>query len=533
MSVHVRVLVLSLALVLQTSCKADETTARTEVLLQVDGDRQIRLESERMTLEISSGAPGSATLGSAEPEVFDLTAEEFRWPASLALVAKAGHETHVFQVTITVEKGGEPLARGRVRSAFLKEQTLLLKTSLFSECIGKLDCGDGQTCVGANGNPECVSAAIEASELPAYDPTVGVPMAGTAAHGGGGGGSGGEPDAGGVIDSGADANAVEMDAAAGTDGGPGSAGEGGSDSGMPPACVSHGVEQCSNGIDDDCNGEIDCADAACGSMTCAPAGSSTGVLVPSGESCPAGFQQSETTIYQGLTDQGCSGCSCTTTATQCVPHVYYYSSTSACTADSVKPYTGGTLITKLITETCSSEPIGDSQGMGTPVAWRATMSAYPGTCDASGSATPLPPVWATTMKLCTTNKRGGGCGAGFACVPKVSGKKYCSQPSAASCPAATTQQTWQRGFSDNRSCGLCGCEASGGDCSNVVVRLGHDWSCGSIDGELHGGEKSCSISTYAPPAWMAGTPTNPTCSSSAAVNGSLTATSPLNLCCAN
>ncbi|HKP64155.1 MAG TPA: hypothetical protein VJV78_45780 [Polyangiales bacterium] len=542
MSTRSRTGLVCLAIIFSTGCSSTKTTPRTEVLLQVDADRQIRLESERMTLEISSGAPGTAMLGREEPEVFDLTSEEFRWPASLALIAKPGHEAHAFEVTITVEKGGEALARGRVRSAFLKQQTLLLKTSLFSECIGKLDCGDNQTCVGMNGSPECVDATVLASELPSFDPDQGLPQGGDAADGGGGrGGSGGaESDSGPATDSGADGSTSDSDAATAGDGGAGNggagsggAGQGGAGSDAGPSCVSKGAEQCSNGLDDDCNGDTDCADAACSAMTCAPAGSVTGLLVPSAESCPAGFQASQTTIYQGLTDQGCSGCSCSTTATQCVPHVYYYSTTTACTNDLVKPYTGGTLINKSITETCSSEPIGDDQGMGTPVAWRVTMSTYPGTCSASGSATPLPPVWATTMKLCTTNTRGGGCDSGFVCVPKVSGKKYCSQPSAASCPSNTTQQTWQRGFSDNRSCGLCGCMANGGNCNNVVVRLGHDWGCGTVDGELHGGEKSCSISTYSPPAWMAGSPTNPTCSSSAAVNGSLTATSPLDLCCAN
>jgi hypothetical protein len=185
------------------------------------------------------------------------------------------------------------------------------------------------------------------------------------------------------------------------------------------------------------------------------------------------------------------------------------------------------------TGNCGSEPLGGNQGMDTPVAWRVTMTVYPGTCDASGSATPIPPAWATTMKLCTTSARGGGCPSGLACVPKAPGKPHCANKPAASCPAGTATQTWHRSFSDNRSCGSCGCAASGGDCDNVVVNLGHDWGCSTIDGSLHGGEKSCSISTYAPPAWLSGLPTNPTCTATAPTNGSLTATSPLDLCCAD
>ena len=423
MSSYARVIaavVLSLPLLWQVGCHSQQTLPRTEILLQVDADREIRGQADRLTLEISSGEPGA--LRQAEPEVFDLADEGFRWPASLALVAKASHEAHAFEVTITVEKSGEPLARGRVLSTFLKQQTLLLKTSLFSACIGKLDCGDDQTCVGAQGGAECVSAVVEASQLPTYDPEQAAAGAGSTA--GGNGGNGGS--AGASVDSGTDGGSPDRDAAT-SDGGRGDgdaatsgsdAGtDSGADSGLTPGCISRGAEQCSNGLDDDCNGDIDCADTACSSMKCAPSGSVTGVLVPDGTPCPEGFQQAETTLYKGLTDQGCSGCSCATTATQCVPRVYYYASTPACTADSVVPYTGGTLITTPITEACSSEPIGSDQGMDTPVAWRVTMTTYPGACSASGSPTPLPAVWATTMKLCSTNARGGGCGAGFVCVP--------------------------------------------------------------------------------------------------------------------
>ncbi|HKU42179.1 MAG TPA: hypothetical protein VJR89_28670 [Polyangiales bacterium] len=379
-----------------------------------------------------------------------------------------------------------------------------------------------------------MSATIEASRLPAYDPKLGdFPRAGSSAADGGGG----QPDAGSDAAQ-PDAGSGESDGAiaedAGNDAGADSGTDSGTDSGPAPECVRRGPEQCSNAIDDDCNGDVDCADAACGAMMCSPAGSLTGILVPSSEDCPNGFMAGDMTVYQGLTDMGCAGCSCSTTPTTCSPHVYYYSSTTACTLDSVKPYTGGTLINKPVPQGACNPGEGAPFGEGsieTPVAWRVTMSAYPGTCSASGSASPLPPTWATTMKLCTTKTRGGGCAKGFACVPKVAGKQHCAQPSAASCPASAAKQTWQRGFSDNRSCGLCGCTASGGDCNDVVVNLGHDWGCGAIDSTLHGGEKDCNVSTYAPPAWWSGAPTNATCSSSAPVNGSLTATSPLDLCC--
>ncbi len=54
-----------------------------------------------------------------------------------------------------------------------------------------------------------------------------------------------------------------------TDGGP-------QDSGPPPqpdgGCDAGAVEFCDNGVDDDCNGEVDCADSACASASCGPNG---------------------------------------------------------------------------------------------------------------------------------------------------------------------------------------------------------------------------------------------------------------------
>jgi hypothetical protein len=513
------------------ACQSSDTLPRTEILLQVDADSEVRAQAQRLTVALASGGASAETLTETDPEVFDLTAPDFHWPASLALVAKAGHENHVFEATITAEADGSPLARGRVRSAFLKGQTLLLTTSLFGACIGMFDCQADETCVSKAGKAMCVSAVVDEMSLPVFVP---------GADAGGDAADSGVADAGhppvSMMDSG---NPPEKDAAVHDSGSTSDAGthppsdSGASSDGAVEAggCVPTSQELCFNGVDDDCNGKTDCADSACmaGAM-CAPAASTLGVLVSSGDPCPSGYGQGELLLHQGLTDNGCSGCSCQSTPTTCSPHVYYYATTSACTGD-VAPYSGGTLLNPIPSYTCSSSPIGDAQSMDTPVAWRVTMGVSPSACTASGAASALPPAWSTTMKLCTRTTSGGGCSSGFACVPKVAGAKTCSEKAGAVCPTTTNQETWQRGFSDNRSCGGCACTAAGGNCSSVAVQLGHDWGCGTIDGSLHGGEKSCSISTYAPPAILSGLPTNPTCSVGAPVNGTLTATQPLDLCC--
>jgi hypothetical protein len=522
---------------LAPGCKSDQLRARTEVLLKIDADSQIRAQADTLTVELASGAPGADALTPAAPETFHLDDPSFQWPASLALIAEANHEGYVFEATITAEANGMALTRGRVRSAFLRGKTLLLSTSLFGVCIGKFDCGPDETCVSAGARPQCVPAHVDETQLSTFVPNAGAGAAGSGADASAPNDAGmtATPDSGsGLVDS-----STSSDTGPPREAGLDAAQDGAIDSGPAndgaidaPSCVPKGAEQCWNGMDDDCNGQTDCADAACKpGASCAPAGSSVGVLVPVATPCPQGFDSGEMTLHQGLTDNGCSGCSCQTTPTQCAPRVYYYSNASLCNLDVTMPFSGGTLLNTIPTYTCSSSPIGSSQGMDTPVAWRVTMGVAVGTCNAGGAATPLPPTWSTSMKLCTTLSSGGGCDAGFVCVPKVSGAKACAQKSAVSCPASAPQETWERSFKDNRSCGNCTCTTSGGDCNNVQVQLGHDWSCGSIDGSLHGGEKSCSISTYAPPAILAGLPTNATCMASALVNGALAATSPLDLCC--
>jgi hypothetical protein len=176
-----------------SACQSSETQPRTEVLLQIDADSQVRARAEHLTIELASGAATAGALTDAEPEVLDVNGADFHWPASLALVAKAGHENHVFEVVITADAQGRPLTRARVRSAFLKGQTLLLTTSLVGECIEMFDCAADQTCVGAAGAAACVASLVDQTLLPTFHPNG---NAGMSAADGGDAGSMTTPDSG-------------------------------------------------------------------------------------------------------------------------------------------------------------------------------------------------------------------------------------------------------------------------------------------------------------------------------------------------
>jgi len=81
-------------------------------------------------------------------------------------------------------------------------------------------------------------------------------------------------------------------------------------------------------------------------------------------------------------------------------------------------------------------------------------------------------------------------------------------------------ETWSAGYSDDRVCGACGCQDNGdGNCDNVVVEIGSDWTCADY-GQLYEGEKECQGTPYSPPERLIGTPTNSTCSAQGAMTGS-------------
>jgi cysteine-rich repeat protein len=293
-----------------------------------------------------------------------------------------------------------------------------------------------------------------------------------------------------------------------------------------PSCIPTGAEQCFNGIDDDCNGAADCADSACNSKaTCVPNGSRIGILVASNTACPQGFTNGQQTLHQGISNGSCSGCGCSSGATQCSAGLYYYATAAACTADTANnagTYTGQ------LGFTCPAAP----QAEGTIAGFRATpMTVTPGACTPGGTASPSTPAWSSDVRLCVTGSAGAGCNSGFSCVPAAPQGTLCSEKSGSgSCPSNFNQQTWYEAYQDTRTCGACQCTSSGGDCSKVKVQVGSDWGC-SDTLLMSAGERKCGQSIYSPPVRLTGTPTNPTCSPKSALSGALSATAAHAFCC--
>lgn len=306
-----------------------------------------------------------------------------------------------------------------------------------------------------------------------------------------------------------------------------STGTGGSSGGTSGCAV---TEDCFNGVDDDCDDAVDCADSDCteGSLCVkAPRNVEVGVVVDENEQCPEGFTASETLIYRGLSGGGCEGCSCTPNPTECLADLYLYSARGECEADTGQ--TGG-YHAKEIGLVCDGQPIngGFPQWYGV----RAGTFEVIQSCTPSGTAIPAPATWATSKKFCRATRTGAGCSAGEVCVARQAPQVQCTLVSgSATCDGYGRREAdWFQGYLDTRTCSSCACTATGGNCNNVDVYLGHDYDCNTNAARIKQGERFCGYA-YAPPAYLVGTPTPSTCTSRTNLSGSLDPTGQSTLCC--
>jgi hypothetical protein len=133
---------------------------------------------------------------------------------------------------------------------------------------------------------------------------------------------------------------------------------------------------------------------------------------------------------------------------------------------------------------------------------------------------------------------GVGCSAASdICVPlAATANDQCALADGASTCAGYQQAdtAWYDDYDDQRSCGACFCTAVGGDCANMIVQIGSDYSC--INAAQVGDHmQNCigGFGIYSPPAQLVGTPTPPTgCDARAPISGEITPTGQQTLCCA-
>jgi len=337
--------------------------------------------------------------------------------------------------------------------------------------------------------------------------------AGAALSGGRGPASGGAPNSGGRVGGGGTNNGGES---------AGSSNEAGS-GGAPEPCVPTGAEQCFNNEDDDCNGNVDCADSACATPAmCAPqpARSTLGTFPMTGSSCPTGY--TAVTLRRGLdASYECAGCSCTPESSYCHSGIYGHGA-NACPG----PYTG--VLSNVYSTSCG----------GVPADANLYYFAVTGftTCTASGSPTLAPATWSETRTFCQPMQVGGGCAAGSQCIPRLSSGLCARVPGATSCTSdysTSTGETWFTGVADTRECLPCSCGFGSANCAGAYIQV---WGSGNCTGETavigNGAQgETCGLPFVPQTARIVGNPSAPSCQPNNFATGEAVGENPQTVCC--
>jgi hypothetical protein len=259
------------------------------------------------------------------------------------------------------------------------------------------------------------------------------------------------------------------------------------------------VEVCTNGIDDDCDGLVDCADPHCNAgYACLgiPSGwdgyyavydGPTGSGVPN---CTSGFPVGGPVLYRNPQGSAavCSTCSCD--APQGVacgdPHIWIGGNLDCAgqgwTLNLPNP---GTCYTLNMPSTTDGGPptVPESVEFDPPK----PDPNFPGSCAASQvNISKDEPGWGRIATSCQHNVVGGGCSAPTACVPKPGtefSRGVCILRAGVwggSCPSPyVNKYTYYQTLVDTRTCTDCSCGTPVGAQCEGTVEVDNSPGCGS------------------------------------------------------
>ncbi|MEZ4223060.1 MAG: hypothetical protein R3B13_19105 [Polyangiaceae bacterium] len=297
-----------------------------------------------------------------------------------------------------------------------------------------------------------------------YDDALTSGASGLGAQGGGGSGA-----LGGIAGSG---NATSGGAS-------GSAGASGSGSGS--GGIFTAGEDCSNGVDDDGDGDVDCMDTDCSlagyrCVTLPPVGFDGPVVVGSGANlgpCTGAYPVEELVGGDSVVVDPtlCGSCSCGALVggiCDLNDVTLEYFGDGSCSPP--------VRWTKKPTSSCFTSTFAHCvSGCAYPSSARAIFGAPKGgmSCQANKGPDTFPtPKWKTNIRACSA-LWGKGCGASQ-CLPPASGEfsRTCIYAKGAvpSCPAPYSERTlMQTGFDDKRACGVCSCKVSSASCTGTIT----------------------------------------------------------------
>jgi len=318
----------------------------------------------------------------------------------------------------------------------------------------------------------------------------------------------------------------DLDGGLVVEGGPGTEG------GPPGSCVPSGSEICDDGIDNDCNGQTDCADSKCDAgFRCAdvPTGWTAADFAPSTTpTCSSGTTGTDLSMAAG---DGAASCTCTCAAAggACANGNFTLNLSSEATCGVAA--TTGTV----------PKSGGNCTALGASFAVTTHAKIAPVVGPTSCTPTPVKVGPLTSGRLCQAPRFGGGCGASQVCAPRpATGFQDCITKAGKNvCPSGFSKRS-SAGSSatDARTCTGCTC-ASPTACAGGSVSLYGNTMCKTAGGNdgAEGIGSSCAAlapdmaftATHymaTPPTGGCGVPTAP-----ATAGGTLTFANDRTVCC--
>ena len=284
------------------ACGADTPT---EVMVYVDGQAATAAAATTIRVRVWN-QDGAHSLDESRPLVGD---DAVRWPLRVPLVPRGGDAARTFVVEAQLlDAAGVPVAWVRARSGYvageLREILLCFEDDCRAEacgdtvtdCLAGPDAGPGRSC-GSCRSGACGTADLEPLR-PGAGPTRCPPAPCVASS---------------TIESGCadridddcdgEIDCADADCDGMTCGSADLVCSGGSCT-CPPAAVESGAALCQNGADDDCDGDVDCADSGCEGQPCGAGGlACTGGTC----ACPSGVVENTLALCHNGVDDDCDG----------------------------------------------------------------------------------------------------------------------------------------------------------------------------------------------------------------------------------
>jgi hypothetical protein len=250
-------------------------------------------------------------------------------------------------------------------------------------------------------------------------------------------------------------------------------GDGGAGDAPVDGCAAK--ENCTNGVDDNCDGLVDCADPSCtqAGFAC------TAATIPAGWSlvaysantrpvCPAGYGTEAAVIGSPMGAPDTCTCSCGGTSATCGGTASYNGYPNACS-------TGAMGVNLAIANgTCQGVATSITSGDYYQVYFASTAVAQQGSCTGTGQIASAPaPTFAAGATCAAPSMLGAGCTSGVCAPPTGTAFAACiSHPGNVACPSfgftkQTLVSTGNPGWVDKRTCGACPC-ATSLSCSKVT-----------------------------------------------------------------